>query len=73
MMAVDGLGDYHCSIWWVSAKIGVGVSTRICYPNKYFIQLHKKKESNDNNSTLRYECDETFSDECEFAARVEAE
>ena len=26
-----------------------------------------------NNSTLRYECDETFSDECEFAARAEGE
>ena len=25
------------------------------------------------NSTLRYECDETFSDECEFAARAEGE
>ena len=25
------------------------------------------------NSTLRYECDETFSDECEFAARAERE
>ena len=24
-------------------------------------------------STLRYECDETFSDECEFAARAEGE
>ena len=27
----------------------------------------------DKNSTLRYECDETFSDECEFAARAEGE
>ena len=27
----------------------------------------------DENSTLRYECDETFSDECEFAARAEGE
>ena len=26
-----------------------------------------------SNSTLRYECDETFSDECEFAARAEGE
>ena len=26
-----------------------------------------------DNSTLRYECDETFSDECEFAARAEGE
>ena len=26
-----------------------------------------------SNSTLRYECDETFSDECEFAARAEDE
>ena len=26
-----------------------------------------------NNSTLRYECDETVSDECEFAARTEGE
>ena len=26
-----------------------------------------------NNSTLRYECDETFSDECEFAARAEGD
>ena len=25
------------------------------------------------NSTLRYECNETFSDECEFAARAEGE
>ena len=25
------------------------------------------------NSTLCYECDETFSDECEFAARAEGE
>ena len=25
------------------------------------------------NSTLRYECDETFSDECEFAARAKGE
>ena len=25
------------------------------------------------NSTLRYECDQTFSDECEFAARAEGE
>ena len=25
------------------------------------------------NITLRYECDETFSDECEFAARAEGE
>ena len=25
------------------------------------------------NSTLRYECDETFSDEREFAARAEGE
>ena len=25
------------------------------------------------NSTLRYECDKTFSDECEFAARAEGE
>ena len=25
------------------------------------------------NSTLRYACDETFSDECEFAARAEGE
>ena len=25
------------------------------------------------NSTLRYECDEMFSDECEFAARAEGE
>ena len=30
--------------------------------------LEKKK-----NRTLRYECDETFSDECEFAARAEGE
>ena len=27
----------------------------------------------DSNSTLRYECDETFSDEWEFAARAEGE
>ena len=26
-----------------------------------------------DNSTLRYECDEPFSDECEFAARAEGE
>ena len=26
-----------------------------------------------DNSTLRYECDETLSDECEFAARAEGE
>ena len=26
-----------------------------------------------SNSTLRWECDETFSDECEFAARAEGE
>ena len=29
--------------------------------------------NNDVNSTLRYECDETFSDEWEFAARAEGE
>ena len=29
--------------------------------------------SYEKNSTLRYECDETFSDECEFAARAEGE
>ena len=28
---------------------------------------------NSENSTLRYECDETISDECEFAARAEGE
>ena len=27
-----------------------------------------KKLKYQDNSTLRYECDETFSDECEFAA-----
>ena len=29
--------------------------------------------SESDTSTLRYECDETFSDECEFAARAEGE
>ena len=32
-----------------------------------------KKIQRGFNSTLRYECDETFSDECEFAARAEGE
>ena len=33
----------------------------------------KRKRAEEGNSTLRYECDETFSDECEFAARAEGE
>ena len=33
------------------------------------IRVHCSSE----NSTLRYECDETFSDECEFAVRAEGE
>ena len=37
------------------------------YAEHFFLYL------NSNNSTLRYECDETFSDECEFAARAEGE
>ena len=45
--------------------------------NKYFFFLkfvHWKNNLVDsNNSTLRYECDKTFSDECEFAARTEGE
>ena len=31
------------------------------------------RTKHNDNSTLRYECDETFSDECEFAARAEGE
>ena len=39
----------------------------------YSFQLNHLAEKIQENSTLRYECDETFSDECEFAARAEGE
>ena len=40
---------------------------------KVWINLSFEQNQTSNNSTLRYECDETFSDECEFAPRAEGE
>ena len=38
-----------------------------------YTESRKESEAKRCNSTLRYECDETFSGECEFAARAEDE
>ena len=43
------------------------------FRKQIFLGTLFRKFSFHENSTLRYECDETFSDECEFAARAEGE
>ena len=52
----------------VSCGTSEGCNIRWVNPN-----ISSPDIGNECNSTLRYECDETFSDECEFAARAEGE
>ena len=55
-------GKSHCKLTRAPTQVG-GMRTR---HTPMFLLLIR-------NSTLRYECDETFSDECELAARAEGE
>ena len=58
---------YNFSSWKSGKNIfcWIGRCMYIIFFRIYFVFI--------KNSTLRYECDETFSGECEFAARAEGE